>query len=71
MSSVSTIAASGMLNAAARPQTSAAKVADPSSGADLTTEAVNLVEARIDFVANALVLRAGYQMTGALLDVLA
>jgi len=71
MSSVSSIAASGMLSAAARLQTSAAKVADPSSGADLATEAVTQVEARIDFAANALVLHAGHQMTGALLDVLA
>ena len=71
MSTVSSIAASGMLNAAARLQTSAARIADPSSGADLSTEAVNQVEARIDFAANALVLRAGSRMTGALLDVLA
>ena len=71
MSSVSFIAASGMLNAAAHLQTSAAKVADPSSGTDLSSEAVNQIEARIDFAANALVLRAGHQMSGALLDVLA
>ena len=71
MSSVSSIAASGMLNAAARLQTSAAKVSDPSSDADLSTEAVNQLEARIAFAANALVLRAGHRMTGALIDVLA
>ena len=71
MSSVTVIAASGMLNAAARLQTSAAKITDPSSGADLSTEAVNQIEARIDFAANALVLHADHQMTGALLDVLA
>ena len=71
MSSVTAIAASGMLNAAARFTASAAKVADPSSGADLTTEAVNQIEARIDFAANALVLRAGAHMTGALLDLIA
>ena len=71
MSSVSSIAASGMLNAAARLKTSAAKVSDPSSVADLSTEAVEQLEARIDFAANALVLRAGHRMTGILLDVLA
>ena len=71
MSSVTVIATSGMLNAAARLQTSAAKITDPSSGADLSTEAVNQIEARIDFAANALVLHADHQMTGALLDVLA
>ena len=71
MSSVSPIATSGMLNAAARLQRSAAKVVDSSSGADLSSEAVNQIEGRIDFVANALVLRAGHQMSGALLDVLA
>jgi len=71
MSSVSAIAASGMLNAAARFDASAAKVADPLSGADLTTEAVNQIEARIDFAANALVLRAGSRMTGALIDLIA
>jgi len=71
MSSVTAIAASGMLNAAARFDASAAKVADSSSGADLSTEAVNQIEARVSFAANALVLRAGSRMTGALLDVLA
>ena len=59
-----------MLNASARLQSSAAKVVDPSSGADLS-EAVNQIEARVDFAANALVLRTGHRMTGALLDVLA
>ena len=71
MSTVSAIASAGMMNAAARLQTSAAKIADPSSGADLTTEAVNQVEARLDFSANAAVLRADSKMTGALLDMLA
>ena len=71
MSSVSSMATSGMLNAAARLQASASRVADPSSNADLATEAVNQIEARIDFAANALVLRAGHKMTGALLNVLA
>ena len=71
MSTVSAIACSGMMNAAARLQTSAAKVADPNSGADLTTEAANQIAARVDFSANALVLRAGSNMIGALLDMLA
>jgi flagellar basal body rod protein FlgC len=71
MSSVSSIAASGMLTAAARLETSASKIANSSSGADLAAEAVNQVEARLDFAANAVVLRAGHQMIGALLDVLA
>ena len=71
MSTVSATASSGMMNAATRLQTSAAKIADPSSGADLGTEAVNQIEARIDFAANALVLRADGKMTGALLDMLA
>jgi len=57
--------------AAARLQTSAAKVADPNSGADLTTEAANQMSARLDFSANALVLHADSKMTGALLDMLA
>jgi hypothetical protein len=71
MSSVSAIAASGMLNAAARLQTSAVKFADPSSGTDLSAEAVKQIEARIDFTANALALRIDGKMTGALLDMLA
>lgn len=71
MSTVSAIASSGMMNAATRLETSAAKIADPSSGADLGTEAVSQIEARIDFAANALVLRADGKMTGALLDMLA
>jgi hypothetical protein len=71
MSTVSAIATSGMLSAAARFESSAAKVASPSSDADLGTEAVTQIEARIDFAANALVLRAESKMTGALLDLLA
>ena len=71
MSTVSSIAAAGMLEAAARLQTSAVKVAGPSSGADLSTEAVNQIEARIGFAANALMVRAGSRMIGALLDMLA
>ena len=71
MSTISSIAAAGMLNAAARLQMSAANIADPSSAADLSTETVNQLEARVDFAANSLVLRAGSKMTGALLDLLA
>jgi flagellar hook protein FlgE len=71
MSTVSAIASSGMMNAAARLATSAAKVANPNSGADLSTEAVNQIQARLDFSANALVLRADSRMTGTLLDMLA
>lgn len=71
MSTVSSIASSGMMAAASRFQASAAKVADPASNADLGTEAVNQIKARFDFAANALVLRADSKMTGALLDVLA
>jgi len=71
MSTVSSIASSGMMNAAARLQASAAKVANPNSGGDLTTEAANQIVARLDFTANALVLRADSKMTGALLDMLA
>ena len=71
MSTVSAIASSGMMTAAARLETSAARVADPNSGADLSTEAVNQIAARLDFAANALVLRADNRMTGALLDMLA
>lgn len=71
MSTVSAIATSGMMTAAARLQVSAAKVADPNSDANLATEAVNQVATRLDFAANALVLRADNRMTGALLDMLA
>jgi hypothetical protein len=71
MSTVSSIASSGMMNAAARLEASAAKVANPNSGADLTTEVANQIVARLDFTANALVLRADSKMTGALLDMLA
>ena len=71
MSTVSAIASSGMTTAAARLATSAAKVANPNAGADRSTEAVNQIEARLDFAANALVLRADSRMTGMLLDTLA
>jgi flagellar basal body rod protein FlgC len=71
MSTVSAIASAGMMSAAARLETSASRIANPSSGADLTTEVANQIGARLDFAANALVLRADSKMTGALLDMLA
>ena len=71
MSTVSAIASSSMMTAAARLETSAAKIADPNSGADLSTEAANQIQARLDFTANAMVLRSDLKMSGMLIDMMA
>ncbi len=66
----SSIAASGMAGAAARFEASAVRTARaPLDG--LETEAVERIGARTAFFANAGVMRAADQMTGALLDILA
>lgn len=70
MSSVSSIALSGMNAASARLQASANTIADASgSSGDLAGELVQVLMARIDFAANAQVMRADSKMTQSLLDI--
>jgi len=63
------IAATGMLNAQARFDASARRTAAVPLD-DLAAETVERVEAKTAFSANAAVVRAADEMTGALLDIL-
>ena len=70
MSSVSSIAASGMVAASMRLQMSANRVAhaaDPK--VDLADEMVQQLMARIDFAANVQVMKTDARMTAALFDI--
>ena len=72
MSSVSSIALSGLNAASARLQASAnniANVSTPGSNVDLVGEAVQLLTARLDFAANVEVLKVDAKLTQALLDI--
>jgi flagellar basal-body rod protein FlgC len=72
MSSVSSIAASGMAAASMRLQRSANKVANAANpNVDLADEIVQQLMARVSFAANAQVIRADAKMTAALLDITA
>ncbi len=70
MSSVSSIAASGMAAATMRLQMSANKVANAaSSDVDLADEIVQQIMARVSFAANAQVMKTDARMTAALFDI--
>ena len=72
MSSVSSIAASGMAAATLRLQMSANKVANAANpNVDLADEAVQQNMARISFAANAQVMKTDARMTAALFDITA
>ena len=70
MSTVSSIAASGMAAATMRLQMSANKVANAaSSDVDLAGEVVQQIMARVSFAANAQVMKTDARMTAALFDI--
>jgi len=70
MSTVSSIAASGMAAATLRLQMSANKVANAaSSDVDLAGEVVQQIMARVSFAANAQVMKTDARMTAALFDI--
>lgn len=70
MSSVSSIAASGMAAATMRLQLSANKVANAAnSNVDLADEIVQQLMARVSFAANAQVMKTDARMTSALFDI--
>jgi flagellar basal-body rod protein FlgC len=72
MSSVSSIAASGMAAATMRLQMSANKVANAANqNVDLADEIVQQLMARVSFAANAQVIRADSKMMASLLDITA
>ena len=70
MSSVSSIAASGMAAASMRLQMSANRVANAADPkVDLADEAVQQLMARISFAVNAQVMKTDARMMSALLDI--
>ena len=70
MSTVSSIAASGMAAASLRLQMSANRVANAaSSDVDLAGEVVQQIMARVSFAANAQVMKTDARMTAALFDI--
>jgi flagellar basal body rod protein FlgC len=74
MSSVGSIATSGMAAASLQLQMSARKIANlssPGAGVDLASEIVQQLMARVSFAANAQVLKADARMTASLLDIVA
>ncbi len=72
MSTVSSIAASGMAAATLRLQMSANKIAHAASAdVDLAGEAVQQLMARVSFAANVEVMKTDARMTAALFDITA
>ena len=74
MSSVGSIATSGMTAASLQLQMSSRKIANlssPGAGVDLASEIVQQLMARVSFAANAQVLKADARMTASLLDIVA
>ena len=72
MSTVSSIAASGMAAATLRLQMSANKVANAAKpDVDLASEVVQQIMARVSFAANAEVMKTDARMTAALFDITA
>jgi flagellar basal-body rod protein FlgC len=72
MSSVSSIAASGMAAASLRLQVSANKVGNAANpNVDLADEIVQQIMARVSFAANAQLVKTDAQMTAAFLDIMA
>ena len=70
MSTVSSIAASGMAAATLRLQMSANKVANAANpNVDLADEIVQQIMARVSFAANAQVMKTDARMTAALFDI--
>ena len=71
MSSISSIALSGMQAATARFQTSANNIANPNSGSDLSDNIANTVVAQASFSMSLQMIRADHEMTQQLIDILA
>jgi flagellar basal body rod protein FlgC len=69
MSAISSIALSGLNAASQRLHDSATRVANGGTNVDLADEAVQQITARIDFAANAQMLKTDAQMTTRLLDI--
>ena len=62
---------SGLQRASQRFETSATRIANPNSGADMATEAVNVLSAKLDFEASTTVIKAVNDMAKRTIDILA
>ncbi len=71
MSSISSIALSGMQAATARLQSSANNIANPNSGSDLAGDVANTVVAQASVSMNLQMIKADHDMTQQLIDILA
>ena len=71
MSSISSIALSGMQAATARFQTSANNIANPNSGSDLADNVANTVVAQSSVSISLRMIKADHDMTQQLIDILA
>ena len=70
MSSISSIALSGMHTAAARIQTSANNIANPNSGSDLADNIVEQAVAQSNVSMSLQMIKADHDMTQQLIDIL-
>lgn len=70
MSSIGSIAFSGIQAATQRLQTSAGNIANPNSGADLASEVVDQVTAQAGVSLGLQMIKADHDMTQQLIDIL-
>lgn len=70
MSSISSVALSGMQAATAQFQSAASKIANPNSGADLADQIVQQAAAQSNVSIQLQMIRAEQDMTQALVDIL-
>jgi len=70
MSSISSVALSGMQSAASRMQASANNIANPNSGSDLADNIIEQAVAQSNVSMSLQMIRADHDMTQALLDIL-
>ena len=65
------IGAGGMRAAANRFETSAARVSNPNSGADMATEMISIMQSKIEFEASAKIVKMAGDMQKSAIDILA
>ena len=62
---------SGLQRASQRFDASAGRIANPNTGADLATETVNVLGAKLEFEASAKVIKVANEMAKSAIDILA
>jgi flagellar hook protein FlgE len=62
---------SGLQRATQKFETGAARIANPNSGADLATELVNVLTAKLDFEASTKIIKVASDMQKSAIDILA